>query len=89
MKNIVQLERCPAMSDPNEILYVRYRVDITNAHYYGEGQRGEAEVEIKVPRFVAEDINPGDIFKGQLLAALKEFDQEKEKALAEKEQADV
>lgn len=57
-----------------ETLHVTFKVEVANSEYSYQGQRGEAEMRIQVPRSMLESLDPGTLFTGILLAALANYD---------------
>jgi len=57
-----------------ENLYVTFKIEVGNSEYLYQGQRGEAEMKIQVPRSMLEDLDPSPLFGGILLAALANYD---------------
>ena len=57
-----------------EALYVTFKVEVGNEQYMYQGQRGEAEMKIQVPRSMLENLDPSQLFCGVLLAALANYD---------------
>ena len=57
-----------------ETLYVTFEVKVSNSEYSYQGQRGDAEMKIQVPRSMLESLDPSPLFAGVLLAALANYD---------------
>ena len=63
-----------------ENLYVTFKIEIGNTEYLYQGQRGEAEMKIQVPRSMLENLDPSPLFVGILAAALANYDKLDEEA---------
>jgi len=57
-----------------ESLYVTFKVEVSNTEYLYQGQRGDAEMKLQVPRSMLENLDPSQLFSGILMAALTNYD---------------
>ena len=57
-----------------ETMYATFKVEVADSEYSYQGQRGEAEMKIQVPRTMLEKFDPGALLTGVMLAALTNYD---------------
>ena len=60
--------------ETTETLHATLTVKVSNSEYSYQGQRGDAEMKLQVPRSMLENFDPGPLFAGILLAALANYD---------------
>lgn len=60
-------------------LKIKFRIDVQDDKDLWHGPMGTADMDITVPRDLADVIEPGNLFKAIYFAALRKFDEECQK----------